>query len=839
MPTFAVNKINQGKKSSEKNKKKNAVTAETSTSNGTTTDKKASVSDKKTVLPNKNAVAQDTKPITMPTNVTAGTKVITPSTSAKATTATNGDRRKVACAGCNKICSGEVLRVQNEYFHVKCFRCCICAVGLAQGGFFTKNGKYYCAVDYQEQFGTKCRACGEYLEGEVVTALGDTYHKFCFVCARCGHSFEAGEEVSFAPDINCCFCLLCHFECSICSVTISPGEKVTYNGRDVLCPDCTPLIENGVNGPVDSNIADNNKVWPLLNSIPEKPKQAMPPTVKCANCEKDINESQALIALDKHWHMDCFRCLSCKVQLAGEYMGRDGKPYCEKDYQRLFGVRCSQCEQFITGKVLEAGDKRYHPSCAKCGRCGNHFAEGEDMYIQGTEIWHPDCTKSKALFLDFTPLKLKENALLYDYNRNRMTPSERSRSLSPDSSCRFQSPTMSPTRSSNSLYNQVQDQIQSYLSPTHDIKNLYPRPLQLSPEPPVIPNYHRPEFVNKDQEFSYKSPPRITPQKVKKWSAGRSRSGGRRSGFETLQPKPKPMKDEALSLDVIKQSRLPAAKKPPPGAPAKVEREDWPGPPFPPLIDRHRSKSLGDLDEEQREEREVQRRIDDEVNRMPSFLGKEIIKTELEKRRLENIDPRSASRTPAADHEPPIRTRYESSVNALPLRERQRHYYTPLHLIRAATSAPRSSTLPNTMRYTSVMDAYKKSSSLPQNARDLISPSWYSDASDGSYLSNGYTGYTNSMDFSSPKSIGSLSEHELRMLRIIRGRSLPNVGHKIYPIETLLTTNYRLPKDVDRECLELHLSAEDFFRAFGMDYEQFTSLPSWKRADLKKEALLF
>ena len=138
----------------------------------------------------------------------------------------------------------------------------------------------------------------------------------------------------------------------------------------------------------------------------------------------------------------------------------------------------------------------------------------------------------------------------------------------------------------------------------------------------------------------------------------------RKSAFEALAPKPKPMKDEALSKDIIKQSRLPAAKRPPPGEPAKVEREDWPGPPFPPLIDRHRSKSLGDLDDEEKEMQEIQRKIDDQVNQMPSYLGKEILKTELEKRKLENVDPRSASRTPAADHEPPIRTRYESSVNA-------------------------------------------------------------------------------------------------------------------------------------------------------------------------------
>lgn len=37
---------------------------------------------------------------------------------------------------------------------------------------------------------------------------------------------------------------------------------------------------------------------------------------------------------------------------------RDGAPYCEKDYQGLFGVKCEACHQFITGKVLEVSDGR-------------------------------------------------------------------------------------------------------------------------------------------------------------------------------------------------------------------------------------------------------------------------------------------------------------------------------------------------------------------------------------------------------------------------------------------------------------------------------------------------
>jgi hypothetical protein len=32
---------------------------------------------------------------------------------------------------------------------------------------------------------------------------------------------------------------------------------------------------------------------------------------------------------------------------------RDGVPYCEKDYQKSFGVRCAYCNRFISGKVLQ------------------------------------------------------------------------------------------------------------------------------------------------------------------------------------------------------------------------------------------------------------------------------------------------------------------------------------------------------------------------------------------------------------------------------------------------------------------------------------------------------
>ncbi|XP_045659168.1 actin-binding LIM protein 1 isoform X10 [Ursus americanus] len=243
----------------------------------------------------------------------------------------------IHCHKCGEPCKGEVLRVQTKHFHIKCFTCKVCGCDLAQGGFFIKNGEYLCTLDYQRMYGTRCHGCGEFVEGEVVTALGKTYHPNCFACTICKRPFP-------------------------------PGDRVTFNGRDCLCQLCAQPMSSG---PKEASCSSN-----------------------CAGCGRDIKNGQALLALDKQWHLGCFKCKSCGKVLTGEYISKDGAPYCEKDYQGLFGVKCEACHQFITGKVLEAGDKHYHPSCARCSRCNQMFTEGEEMYLQGSTVWHPDCKQS-------------------------------------------------------------------------------------------------------------------------------------------------------------------------------------------------------------------------------------------------------------------------------------------------------------------------------------------------------------------------------------------------------------------------------------------------------------
>ena len=72
----------------------------------------------------------------------------------------------------------------------------------------------------------------------------------------------------------------------------------------------------------------------------------------CAGCGSKLRDGQALVALDKQYHIWCFKCTACQVLLHGEYMGHEGRPYCEKCYHERFGVRCTYCHRFISGKVI-------------------------------------------------------------------------------------------------------------------------------------------------------------------------------------------------------------------------------------------------------------------------------------------------------------------------------------------------------------------------------------------------------------------------------------------------------------------------------------------------------
>nr|XP_030695294.1 actin-binding LIM protein 1 isoform X1 [Globicephala melas]XP_033697619.1 actin-binding LIM protein 1 isoform X1 [Tursiops truncatus] len=651
----------------------------------------------------------------------------------------------IHCHKCGEPCKGEVLRVQTKHFHIRCFTCKVCGCDLAQGGFFIKNGEYLCTLDYQRMYGTRCHGCGEFVEGEVVTALGKTYHPNCFACTICKRPFP-------------------------------PGDRVTFNGRDCLCQLCAQPMSSS---PKEASCSGN-----------------------CAGCGRDIKNGQALLALEKQWHLGCFKCKSCGKVLTGEYISKDGAPYCEKDYQGLFGVKCEACHQFITGKVLEAGDKHYHPSCARCSRCNQMFTEGEEMYLQGSTVWHPDCKQSTKTEEKLRPTRTSSESI---YSR-------------PGSSI--------PGSPGHTIYAKVDNEILDYkdLAAIPKVKAIYDieRPDLITYEP-----FYSSGYDDKQERQSLGESPRTlspTPS-AEGYQDGRDRMIHRSTsqgsinspvysrhsytpttsrspqhfhrpdqGINIYRKPPIYKQHDAAALaaqsksseDIIKFSKFPAAQAPDPSEIPKIETDHWPGPPSLAAIGadmRRRSSGREEDDEELLRRRQLQ---EEQLMKLNSGLGQLILKEEMEKER------ESRERSSLATG------RYDSSINSAS------------HALSSKTSS---------------LPGYGKNGLHRPVSTDFAQYSSYGDVSGG------------------VRDYQTLPDGHMPGMRMDRGVSMPNMLEpKIFPYEMLMVTNRgrsKILRDVDRTRLERHLAPEVFREIFGMSIQDFDKLPLWRRNDMKKKAKLF
>ncbi|KAI4557818.1 hypothetical protein MJG53_018571 [Ovis ammon polii x Ovis aries] len=376
----------------------------------------------------------------------------------------------IHCHKCGEPCKGEVLRVQTKHFHIKCFTCKVCGCDLAQGGFFIKNGEYLCTLDYQRMYGTRCHGCGEFVEGEVVTALGKTYHPNCFACTICktvNHQL-LGDEGQLKVHVNIKFMsrslnfLLTQMGARFHPETesLSMGETAFASSARSRCLPAlkkpSPLAIDAKNTHTHIHPKPSSSPLPTLYRTVIVPIAVGTPT-DCAGCGRDIKNGQALLALETQWHLGCFKCKSCGKVLTGEYISKDGAPYCEKDYQGLFGVKCEACHQFITGKVLE--DPNFGPrhtliilpnqnaesgktafrnrrvtsittravhdaaSAPRCSQKERKCIFKTCVVFPGSTVWHPDCKQSTKTE---EKLRLLSPPCLVNFDKNPRQPTRTS-----------------------------------------------------------------------------------------------------------------------------------------------------------------------------------------------------------------------------------------------------------------------------------------------------------------------------------------------------------------------------------------------------------------------------
>lgn len=340
--------------------------------------------------------------------------------------------------------------------------------------------------------------------------------------------------------------------------------------------------------------------------------------------------------------------------------------------------------------------------------------------------------------------------------------------------------------------------------------------------------------------------------------------------------------------EMIRLAKYPDAQKPEAGHKAAIEREDWPAPPepavaFPELLREHplgkgRSKSQEEVqvEEEVKIDPKIKRDIEMLATMPDSGVGKVIMK-ELEKKKTESpvLDPRSASRTPAADREPPYKTRYISPIFASPSRDLD--YRPRLHSMDdlLMDQKYRTSTLPISNFPVPKPGYGLRGKGVHGRARNTGYVRYDGYASEPDYRGGGYSGYVSEPDYRSHRqdstdgierrsyhtSQSSVEEYDpetgLRRSKF-RSSGLSDSYHthlafrssipsmlrpeepvQIYPYEQLRITNYKLPPGVERNTIERHLAKEEFESIFHMSKEEFYRLAEWKRNDLKRRIDLF
>ncbi|XP_017775379.1 PREDICTED: paxillin isoform X3 [Nicrophorus vespilloides] len=172
--------------------------------------------------------------------------------------------QKGCCSACEKPIVGQVITALGKTWHPEHFTCSHCTQELGTRNFFERDGKPYCENDYHNLFSPRCAYCNGPILDKCVTALEKTWHMEHFFCAQCGKQFgdEGFHEREGKP-----YCRDDYF--------------------DMFAP-------------------------------------------KCGACNRAIMENY-ISALNAQWHPDCFVCRDCKQAVQGKsFYAVEGKPVCPK-----------------------------------------------------------------------------------------------------------------------------------------------------------------------------------------------------------------------------------------------------------------------------------------------------------------------------------------------------------------------------------------------------------------------------------------------------------------------------------------------------------------------------
>ncbi|CAF0859419.1 unnamed protein product [Brachionus calyciflorus] len=110
---------------------------------------------------------------------------------------------------------------------------------------------------------------------------------------------------------------------------------------------------------------------------------------QCQQCLQLIQDRYYLQVMDKTWHLNCLRCVDCKLSLDSQQtcFAKDGLIYCKDDYYKRFPRKCNNCFQSISPNEFIMRSRQYifHLNCFKCIICERQLNTGEEYGINSKD----------------------------------------------------------------------------------------------------------------------------------------------------------------------------------------------------------------------------------------------------------------------------------------------------------------------------------------------------------------------------------------------------------------------------------------------------------------------
>lgn len=223
-------------------------------------------------------------------------------------------------------------------------------------------------IDNTESRGT-CVSCGQPITGEIIQALGKSYHPEHFLCGNC--KTPLGTATFFEADgvANCerCYKTLMCPRCAHCDQPIldrcisAMGKKWHLN--HFICATCLKPFDNGTFYEKDGRPYCEADFFASH-------------ATKCASCDQPIR-GDCINALGAKWHPEHFVCNYChKAFVGGAFYEHNNKPYCETHFYQVTGAVCAGCGKPVSGRVLNALDRKWHPEHFVCSFCMNPLSGG-------------------------------------------------------------------------------------------------------------------------------------------------------------------------------------------------------------------------------------------------------------------------------------------------------------------------------------------------------------------------------------------------------------------------------------------------------------------------------